>query len=266
VVDCVSCDGEHKCVAIWKYDKREANGAPVVYYGMRLLSIDAEPALRNMVAYVESVLTTLGIRYGAMHVEVKLEARGPVLVEVNARLHGGEGIWLPIANACLGYTQVTTMYDAYRNESKFARLPHAPVNLRRHGAWVTVRSNATGTIVAMDEARIEAIRALPSYLDDYLSPHICPGGHVTMTIDACTVHGCFNLAHADAAQLAKDYEYAQSLIDGGIFTVQPETLLPSAAEALSQTPAQLPTFTESAFAVKVEYEAWVREQRAAASA
>ena len=33
VVDTVSRDGVHKCVAIWKYDKRIFNGSPVVYYG-----------------------------------------------------------------------------------------------------------------------------------------------------------------------------------------------------------------------------------------
>ena len=35
VVDTVSRDGVHKCVAIWKYDKRIFNGSPVVYYGAR---------------------------------------------------------------------------------------------------------------------------------------------------------------------------------------------------------------------------------------
>ena len=35
VVDTVSRDGVHKCVAIWKYDKRIYNGSPVVYYGAR---------------------------------------------------------------------------------------------------------------------------------------------------------------------------------------------------------------------------------------
>ena len=41
VVDTVSRSGVHKCVAIWKYDKRLFNGSPVVYYGMRL---SARPA------------------------------------------------------------------------------------------------------------------------------------------------------------------------------------------------------------------------------
>lgn len=33
VVDTVSRSGVHKCVAIWKYDKRMFNGSPVVYFG-----------------------------------------------------------------------------------------------------------------------------------------------------------------------------------------------------------------------------------------
>ena len=36
VVDSVSVEGVHKCVAIWVYDKRPANGAQFVYYGMDL--------------------------------------------------------------------------------------------------------------------------------------------------------------------------------------------------------------------------------------
>ena len=36
VVDSVSVEGVHKTVAIWEYDKRAANGAKFVYYGMRL--------------------------------------------------------------------------------------------------------------------------------------------------------------------------------------------------------------------------------------
>ena len=48
VVDTVSRSGVHKCVAIWKYDKRMYNGTPVVYFGKRLLPIDAEPHLAEM--------------------------------------------------------------------------------------------------------------------------------------------------------------------------------------------------------------------------
>ena len=218
VIDTVSAGGKHKVVAIWKYDKRAANGAPVVYFGMRLLQLDAEPELAVMVSYVEGVLDAIGIEWGAMHTEVKLEARGPVLVEVNCRLHGGEGIWLPIADACLGYTQVSAMCDAYLNHEAFGALPQVPTTLRAHGAWVTVRSSSGGAITRMNPERIEAIRQLPSYLDEYLPLSV--GSSVAMTVDACTVHGCFNLAHPDPAQLAADYATAQALVDAGLFEVE----------------------------------------------
>ena len=96
VVDTVSRDGVHKCVALWKYDKRVYNGAPVVYYGMQLLAIDSEPRLAEMVGYTASVLDALGIRHGCCHTEIMLVERGPVLVEVNCRIHGGEGTWAPM--------------------------------------------------------------------------------------------------------------------------------------------------------------------------
>ena len=76
--------GEHKVVALWKYDKRDYHGSPVVYHGMRLHNVEAdEPLLRGMVAYVTAVLDALGITDGAMHSEIMATARGPVLVEVH---------------------------------------------------------------------------------------------------------------------------------------------------------------------------------------
>jgi len=220
VVDTVSADGVHKCVAVWKYDKRLANGSPVVYFGMRLLELDAEPELRQMVRYVHGVLDAIGIRWGAMHTEVKLEARGPVLVEVNARLHGGEGIWLPISEYCLGYTQVSAMCDAYLRPGAFEALPSAPTSVRAHGAWVTIRSSATGVIGQMRADRIDAIRALPSFRDEYVPLRV--GQKIVTTVDACTVHGCFNLAHVEPEQLARDYAAAQALVDAGLFEVVSE--------------------------------------------
>lgn len=217
VVDTVSANGVAKVVALWKYDKRESNGAPVVYFGMRLLQLDQEPMLAKMVEYVQGVLGAIGIEWGAAHTEVKLEERGPVLIEVNCRLHGGEGIWLPISQACLGHTQVTAMADAYLNPSGFDALAPSPSRLLKHGAWVTIRSPASGAITRIHAARIEQIRNLKSYQDEYIP--FAVGSVVAMTVDACTVHGCFNLVHADPAQLEADYEAAQELVEAGLFEI-----------------------------------------------
>ncbi len=45
VVDTVSCDGVHKVVAVWEYDKRAVNNAPFVYYGVLLREASGERIL-----------------------------------------------------------------------------------------------------------------------------------------------------------------------------------------------------------------------------
>lgn len=223
VVDSVSCGGVHKVVAIWRYDKRDYFGSPVVYHGMQLLNVEAEPALLGpMVAYVTAALDALHLSDGAIHSEVMSTPRGPVLVEANCRLHGGEGIWLPIAQACLQYTQVTALHDACFAPDAFAALPATPRHpLHQYGAWVTIRSPREGTVTAIEHSRLARIRALPSFLGEYFAPCVAVGRRVRQTVDATTVHGCFNLAHPERATLEADYAMAQALVDEGLFTIAP---------------------------------------------
>ena len=70
VIDSVSVEGQHKCVAIWEYDKRPRNGAQFVYFGMRLYqSVDGarEEAMKQ---YTHQVLDALNVRHGPSHAEV----------------------------------------------------------------------------------------------------------------------------------------------------------------------------------------------------
>jgi hypothetical protein len=50
----VTRDGVYKVTAIWEYDKRFANGADFVYYGMRLRSGAGEKE-KTLIAYSEEV-------------------------------------------------------------------------------------------------------------------------------------------------------------------------------------------------------------------
>ena len=90
VVDMVSRDGEHKAVALWYVDKRVVNGAAFVLHGyVPILATD--PVCDELIKYQKTVLNALGIFNGPSHGEVKWEKDEPVLVEVGARCHGGEG-------------------------------------------------------------------------------------------------------------------------------------------------------------------------------
>lgn len=138
VVDKVSKDGVHKLVAIWEYDKRKANGANFVYFGMRLKPSDSELA-KAMVPYADKILDALGIMNGPSHMEVMVNTvikNGvvtyvPCLVEVGARCHGGEGTWLPVAMECVGYTQVLVTLDVYLGGGLFESIAKDNFPLRK---------------------------------------------------------------------------------------------------------------------------------------
>ena len=55
VIDKVSRDGVHKLVAIWEYDKREANGASFVYFSMRLMKPNSK-IMQEIREYGDKVL------------------------------------------------------------------------------------------------------------------------------------------------------------------------------------------------------------------
>lgn len=218
VVDTVSRSGVHKCVAIWKYDKRMFNGSPVVYFGMRLLPIDAEPILAAMVEYIFGVLEALGIRNGAIHSEVKMEERGPVLIEANCRLHGGEGTWAPMAEACLGYSAVSAMIDSYLDPLAFAALPRVPENFRAHAKEAKIRSAVAGFVTEIDPEALKAIRSLASYQSEMIGIHV--GSRVEKTIDLLTSCGNVNLANASLSELEADYTRFHEIVGRGIFKVR----------------------------------------------
>jgi len=217
VIDTASRSGVHKCVAIWKYDKRPLNGVPIVYYGLHLLSIDDEPELRAMVDYVFGILETLGIRNGAIHTEVKLEERGPVMIEANCRMHGGEGTWAPMAQACLGYSQVSAMIDAYHDPLAFAALPRVPQTFVAHAKEGNISSVVCGLLEEIDPAALTAIRSLASFQSEMI--HVKVGDRIEKTVDLLTSCGNINLVHSSRRQLNEDYSRLHEICQNGIFKV-----------------------------------------------
>ena len=80
-----------KVLALWRYDKGEANGAPFIYFGIEPTAA-AGPRAAAICAYAVAVLDALCWRWGPVHMEVMwVEGRGPVLIEANCgRLNGEE--------------------------------------------------------------------------------------------------------------------------------------------------------------------------------
>lgn len=217
VVDQVSCNGHHKVMMIWKYDKRKANGGDYVYFGATPVEIDSKEA-QALIPYMSGVLDALGIKYGATHSEVILmegsDPPSPCLVEVNCRTNGGDGNWQPLAQALTGgsidngYSQIEATVDAYLNEANFNRLPDVPPSpFKASGSEVMLVSYTSGTIKAMPG--IEEMKKMDTFVQ--LETPVRVGSRVEKTVDLITGLGSVILMSNDNGAYQRDLNRVREL-------------------------------------------------------
>lgn len=206
VIDKVSKDGTHKLVAIWEYDKRSVNNANFVYFGMRLCSPDTEKS-QQMVKYADKVLAALDINQGPSHMEIMFCSDGPCLVEVGSRCQGGEGTWLPVAEECIGYTQVNVTLSCYTDSLLFDRIEKDRYPVKAFGRELDMVNRQGGIVRSLPGEAV--IRSLPSFRS--LSWEIKPGDYAPVTIDCFTRPGCVQLVHESEAQADEDFERVHNL-------------------------------------------------------
>merc|ERR1711904_213195 len=222
VVDHVSRDGVHKTTMVWVYDKRKANGGDFVYYGTIPVSIDSKEA-QELIPYVRGVLDALGIKNGPTHGEVMMTQRGPCLVEMNCRAHGGDGAWHPLATELTGgSTQVNCSIDAFMDEQAFSKIPEVPpCPYKAVGQNVMLVSLGEG--IVKSTPGYEQIKAMDSFVS--LETGIAPGSKVERTVDIFSSVGSVILMHHDAEILQHDIATIRQMeIDCRLFEFEPEAI------------------------------------------
>ena len=232
-LDVVSRHGEHKIAAVWKYDKRPANGAPFCYFQTKLVDADLEPSEVPLVqAYVRQVLNALGIQYGLTHTEVIVTSnQGPVLVEVNCRQHNMD--FAPLAMACIGYNALDMTVAALLEEEtkpsddndvdEDSRLvpwdlyPIEPV-LRMNGCMVHLVNYCQGVLRQVHY--MDEMSQLPSFFQGHLYETFQPPGEdarsfdfeereqqeIQPTLDIRSDAGWIQLLNEDHEELERDYQ------------------------------------------------------------
>lgn len=186
-----------------------------------MIECDDEPQMQEIADYTEKVLTAVGFQNGAIHGEIMYtEDRGPVLVELNCRLHGGNGAWVRPAHMCMGYDQLSVFMDAYLNGGKslFAMIPGRPEKALAYCHQVKMRSFVSGTLRRVIPEQWARILALPSYVEHTFG--VLPGEQVLKTVDMPSVPGEITLIHKDKAMLAHDYGLLNEILREGIFEVE----------------------------------------------
>ncbi len=188
MVNTVSLDGRHHVCDMWRTHRFSVNGITDLLGGIQLVPRRG-PRHDELVDYTFAVLDAVGIRHGAAHVELKLTPQGPCLIEVGARLCGGD---LPhCARLAIGESQLDWMADACLRPDRFHARCDEDYQIRRHFAWATMLSPVEGTLRryrALDE-----IRGLESFHEMWELTK--PGQHLRRTVDDTTFPILVTLMH-----------------------------------------------------------------------
>lgn len=213
VVDSVSKNGNHEICAIWKYDKREANGRFNVYHGTFPLANNSEIS-KSLVSYIYFVLNALDFKNGPSHAEIKMTETGPCLVEIGARCHGGGGSWFDLANICFGMNQVENVINSFDKSKKLEKFP---TNLKHFGAVVDMVYYESGTLESI--SNIEQINQLESVKEVKFYNKV--GDNIIATVDCNTQPGHIVLMHSSEQQVLDDYNKIHKLFkQKNIFTIR----------------------------------------------
>jgi biotin carboxylase len=218
VIDHVSKDGVHKTCMIWVYDKRVANGANFVYFGMKPVD-PSTPLASILINYTRRVLDALKISHGPTHGEVMMTEDGPCLVEMNCRAHGGDGTFAPLAQALTGgYSQVEMTADAFVDPLNFARTPDRPsYPFKAAGQEVIFVSRSKG--IVKSAPGYDVIKMIPSFL--HMDGLKSKGNDIDYTIDLVTGIGSVILMHKDPEVVRRDIDFVRYLEDiNGFFVYE----------------------------------------------
>jgi hypothetical protein len=214
-IDIVSKGGEHKIAAIWRYDKRPANGAPFVYFSTNIF-YDGEMS-PIICEYAKRCLDALGIRWGMTHNEVILTEAGPRLVEVNCRQHNMD--FLPLTMGSIGYNALDMLLSAYlggeeplfyppetdNQRLEWDLLPEIP-SKRMNACMVHLVNYKEGKLVAVNEDALMEIQNMDSVLDLEVYEYFLEvGSEISPTIDIRSDAGWIQMINPDQEEFERDY-------------------------------------------------------------
>ncbi len=192
---------------VWVYDRRASHGIPNLFYQTFKIGT-AAPAFGRVSAYAAQVVETLGLRRCPIHMEVKVDDRGPCLIEVGARFSGGNLAIL--ASKLHGRNLLELAACHYLADMP---LRSSDVNLERYDR---LEARVVHGIQPRELPRIrrvlgaDDVRALPSF-DDFgkLRP---TGTRAPLTRDLDSAAWELYLVHESLAQVDRDAELAHRLL------------------------------------------------------
>lgn len=197
MINTVSVEGTHATIEVWRSDKKLLGANPV--YDRQVLEDPSNPHISAITDYVFSVLTALGVCWGASHSEVIMTSRGPLLLETATRLPGGADPSLSLR--ALGTSHLDEVVEAYLAPD--AVLDRGTTRQLRRGAMgVSLISPCSGRLSR--DLDLRPLLNLSSFHGARIP--LRAGSYVSRTVDLFTKPGGLYLCHENPDQLMRDYE------------------------------------------------------------
>jgi biotin carboxylase len=199
-VNTVSCRSVHKVTGIMVEVKKQVPGGAPIYYSCDTVSPFSE-AGKQLTDYAFKVLDAIGIEYGPVHSEFKIDEKGPVLIEANCRLCG---TMMPAfyQDRIFGERESRVSLRSYLHPEQFLADPRSVLMDSEYKGIIRILRINEERFVKRNKAG-EVFRDLEGYEaafgmgDNHLYPK---------TIDLSTASGLIFLAHKNIESLKHTLE------------------------------------------------------------
>ncbi len=206
IVDSLSCNGKHMITDIWVYDKVRADDGTLAYDSAKLIK-DLEPGHTDMVQYVYKVLDAVDMKWGPCHTEIKIDKKGPVLIETNARPIG-LGMTTQYLDEALGYHLTDMTVDIYLDPNRFERYSHRTYNPPKYAIMklMIVPEDIVGNFdpVFVLSNMIRSTREILFFGKEGVSEY-------HRTVDLETSPMAIKMINSDYGALRRDYELLRTI-------------------------------------------------------
>ncbi|MFF7976469.1 ATP-grasp domain-containing protein [Streptomyces sp. NPDC007905] len=193
-VDTFTTGGVHEICGVTRYTKRSSGSVVGIYDSVEFVAPD-DPVCEQLLPYARGVLDALGVRFGPMHAEIMLRPEGPVLIELNPRLAGGQMGFL--SGLATGRSQLDRLVDFFHGRQ---HRKTSGYRLLRHVMSVFVTAHRSGVIRNPDS--LSDLAKLPTAVRSTVT--VPPGGRVQMTSDVFSVLGRVVLVDRDRDRVELD--------------------------------------------------------------
>ena len=206
IVDSLSCNGKHMITDIWVYNKIRADDGTIAYDSVKLIK-DIEPGHTDMIQYVYKVLDAVDMKWGLCHTEVKIDEKGPVLIETNARPIG-LAMTASYLDEALGYHLTDMAVDIYLDPKRFNRYARRIYNPPKYAMMklMIVPEDIKGSFdpTFTFSNMIRSTREILFFGKEGMAEY-------HRTVDLETSPLAIKMINADYGELMKDYELLRTI-------------------------------------------------------